>query len=199
MHAETALPAREPEETIVVQATVPLTPEFTYSIKKNSSISIEKSAFELGEEIHIAVRIAGGNDELLPRHKIRLQVVKGRGEDMTSIFGETGIDGSAHFSFVAGTEFLGDNIVRVVDETYALPIILHQEPSFIVYEPADDRDQRGKDAHNSFGGSETSVSGQMVLIAAETDRSRDMLQHSGTIVTVHLTGASARAGPAPPT
>ena len=129
--AAALMPESEPDgNTIAVRATVPLTPEFVYAIKKNSVIWLTKKIFVHGEELSVYVKIAGAYDKPLRGHTIRLQVVKERGEELISISGETGADGSAHFSFLADADFLGSNTLRATDVTYDAPIFLRQEPTF---------------------------------------------------------------------
>lgn len=182
-------------KTIAVQAIVPLTPEFTYGIRKNSSLSLEKVAFALGEEIQVTVRIVGGNDEPLHGHRIRLQVVHTRGEELISISGETAIDGFVYFTFVAGADFLGSDIVRAVDVTYDTLIPLYQEISFLVYEPADGQRQREQATKNGISGCQPFSSGQIVPAGIAAASSANISQNSGTIVTIDSRVALTRAGP----
>lgn len=182
-------------KTIVVQATVALFPEFAYSIKKNSSFSLEKAAFALGEEVRVQVKVSGGNDEPLPRHAIRLQAVNAQEETSFTSHGETDIDGLIRFSFVANADFLGSNTLRVTDMTYDVPIPLHQELSFLVYEPTDDQGQREQATKHGIGGDQPFSSGQGTLIGTQTKRGADISQNSGTIVIRNFEGALTRAGP----
>lgn len=111
-------------QTVSVTASVPLSPEFAYSIRKNSSLALAKVAFAPGEAVQIHVRIAGGRDEPLRGHMIRLQAVNSREETLFTLHGETGSDGLVQFSFVVGADFLGSDTLRAFDVTYDAPIPL---------------------------------------------------------------------------
>lgn len=140
---EPQAPNGQDSKTITVRAVVPLTPEFVFSIKKNSSLKLEKAAFALGEEVRVKVKIVGGNNLLLRGHKINLLIVNKQGETLVTISGETDNDGLTYFSFLADERLIGKNILRIIDTTYDEPIIILQEKIFIVYKPSDSK--RGKE------------------------------------------------------
>lgn len=129
-------------QTLTVRANVSLTPEFIYSIQKNSSIFLSRAAFALDEEINVRVKIIGGNNFPLREHQINLQVVNMQGAMSLVLSGKTDDDGGAHFSFVAGAEFLGKHTLRVVDVTYDEPIVISKERVFVVYKPSGGQRER---------------------------------------------------------
>jgi hypothetical protein len=143
------IPNEQDEKTITVRASVPLTPEFIYSIKKNSSITLEKYVFVLDEEVQVRVKIVGGNNFPLRGHKINLQILNERepafvGEPASAgekvvlvLFGETDNDGTIDFSFISDERLFGKNILRTVDITYGEDIVISNEQTFIVYKTAD--------------------------------------------------------------
>lgn len=139
---EPQAPNEQDGKTITVRASVPLTPEFVFSIKKNSSVTLKKSAFALDEEINVRVTIMSGNSFPLRNHKINLQVVNNKKEALFVLFRETDNDGIAFFSFSVDESLLGKNILRVVDITYNEPIIISQERIFVVYKPSDSKREK---------------------------------------------------------
>lgn len=124
--------------TLAVTASVPLTPEFAYSIRKNSSLLLEQTAFISSEEVRVAARIAGAYDEPLRGHKISLQVTNTQRGDPLTWYGETDANGLVHFTFVARADFLGRNILQAADMTYIEPIFLTYELSFLVSRPEEE-------------------------------------------------------------
>lgn len=139
---EPQAPNEQDGKTITVRASVPLTPEFVFSIKKNSSVTLEKSVFVLDEEIRVQVKIAASNNFPLRNHKINLQVVNNKKEVSLVLFGETDNDGIALFAFIAGADLLGKHTLRVVDITYDKPIAISQEISFIVHKKTNKQRER---------------------------------------------------------
>ncbi|MFZ2300165.1 MAG: hypothetical protein WAW00_03460 [Candidatus Moraniibacteriota bacterium] len=182
-------------KTIAVQAVVPLTPEFAYSIRKNSSLASEKTAFAFDEEVRVQVRIVGGNDEPLRGHAVRLWVVGASGGEKADISGETDSDGVAHLAFVADADFLGDGVIRAADVTYGIPIFLLQELPFFAHTPTDGEKQGEQAAENGMRGHQPLSLGQNILFGAETDMATGISQNSGTIVTIDPKEALTRAGP----
>ncbi|MDP2837691.1 MAG: hypothetical protein Q8O53_00230 [Candidatus Moranbacteria bacterium] len=172
-----------------------MTTEFVYSIKKNSSLVSDKVAFALGEEMHITIRIVGGNDEPLREHRVRLQVVSLRGEELISFSGKTDGNGLAHFTVVAGVDFLGDNIVRAIDVTCDVPILFQQTIAFLVYEPTDDKEQRGQATESSISSGQSSSSGLEIQTVVASAHGADVSRNSGTIVTRDSKTTLTRAGP----
>jgi hypothetical protein len=192
--AESVSPSQEQGKTIVVQATVALSPEFTYSIRKNSSLSSEKAAFALGEEVRVQVRIAGGGNEPCAdtRYACRQRMRRRRTAHPAR---RTDIDGLARFSFVADADFLGSNALRATDMTYDVPIPLHQELSFLVYEPVYDQKQREQAAKNGISGDQTFSSGQIIPVVITGASGTNISPNSGTIVIIDSRTTLTRAGP----
>lgn len=135
--SEAAAPALH-GHTLAVTAAVPLTPDFVYIIRKNSSLLLEQTAFIAGEEVRVAARIAGAYDEPLRGHKISLQVTNTQRGDPLTWYGETDANGLVHFTFVARADFLGRNILQAVDMTYTEPVFLTYELSFLVSRPEEE-------------------------------------------------------------
>lgn len=131
-------------KTIVVRAIVPLTPEFTYALRKNSSLKLEKNSAMPEEEVSVAVRIAGGKDESLRNHMVRLQVTNVHGEKVNISSGKTDMDGMAMFSFVIRDEWLGRNVIQVADVTYGEPLQIFQSLFLIVYQTENELSQSQK-------------------------------------------------------
>lgn len=174
-------------QTLTVRASVPLAPEFIYSIQKNSSLKLAKAAFALGDEINVQVKIAGGNDFSLRGHQINLQVVNNKKKVLLVFSGETGNDGIAYFSFFADERLLGTHTLRVVDITYGEPIVISREGAFIVSKPADG--QKGRELTeqkiiiSESITSEQIPSGEVSKIFARAN----IAQNSGTIIADHET------------
>lgn len=136
------IPDEQNGKTIAIRASVPLAPEFIYSIQKNSSLKLTKAAFALGEEVRAQVKIISGNNFPLRGHKINLQVVNEKKEVSLVLSEETDNDGVARFSFSADERLFGENILRAVDVTYDSPIIISKERAIIIYKSSDNQKEK---------------------------------------------------------
>lgn len=184
---ELQAPNEQDGKKITVRASVPLTPEFIFSIKKNSSLELTKAAFALGEEVRVQVKIVSGNNFPLRNHKINLQVVNNKKEVSLVLSRETDNDGLVYFSFIADVDLLGEHTLRAVDVTYDEPIIISKERALIVYKPSDGKRERElaeqKIITREFITSKQIQSNEahQIFVGA------DILQNSGTIITDHQT------------
>lgn len=147
----------ETAQTITVSATVPLTPEFVYLIRKNSEVLLSKKSFSVGEESVIRVVIKGGNHEVLRNHRVVLEVVDAKKEGVASFSGVTDAFGSISFSLQFTKKWLGKKSVIVSDRTYKEPVWLIAEESFTVYETQDAREKTEKNMERGITSSQDMV------------------------------------------
>lgn len=142
---------------ISVSATVPLSREFVYAIRKNSVVVPDKKAFVVGEEGEIIVHIRGGKGEPLKNHRVVARIFNVHGEEIVFTEGTTDISGDVRFRLKLSSQFLGENSVSVTDTAYDESLDLFQKLSFIVYETNDAKERALKEA-------EKGVSAEIVTI-----------------------------------
>lgn len=183
------------EKQLLVTAVVPLTPEFTYTIKKNSTLSIDKSAFSLGEKIHVQVKVFAGKSETLGRHKITLHGVNVHQEDVGIFSGETDKKGEVFFTLTAQENFLGIITLSAIDETYAEPLILTQKIQFIVYQSDDEKKQQEKAIKCTANGDQPHLSREVLCEDTSFQKSAPLFEKSGTIEMSDSNFLFPRAGP----
>lgn len=187
-HAETAT------KTLTVSVTVPLTQEFIYVLKKNSSVTVKKSALVVGEMVQVEASLVGGNRQVLPNHQLVLSVRNSLGKEAIVIVGGSDIRGKAIFSFEVGDSLLGKSVVWVEDTTYGAPLRLDSKLLIIVYETE-------KEAENSQKIMKKSTATLTVLMPIFTkeklNQEEKNFQKSGTIKIHNESRALPRAGPEP--
>jgi ribosomal protein L21 len=188
------LPLSEDGKRISVSAEVPLSTEFTYAIKKNSTLSVEKYAFSIGEEIVLKAKIIGGKNEFLKRHKIVLQM-KNAKQDEKKISGETDTNGEITFLFIAYEDSLGEVIVEAVDETYVMPIVLSQRIQLIIYRSEDGKKQGKKAIKSSIENGQVVDFGTNDCGEMQIAQGINVFEKSGTIETTDANFSFPRAGP----
>jgi hypothetical protein len=179
--------------TIAISATVSLTEEFSYLIRKNSKVTSSERAFVLGEEVTIRISLRAGKSERLSSHHVAVRIFNIHQQEVAFILGQTDVFGQVDFPIMATELFLGKNTVVVADMTYDKPIFLMTQLHFIVYETRDAKEKAEKDAGN----------GMVLIPLAEAPDSFDdglygvgnSLRKNATIPIYQFVGKSSRAGP----
>lgn len=196
VQASAIFPAsRQAGKNITVQAVVPLTEEFTYSIKKNSTVSTLKSAFLVDEEIVVTVKIVGGNHEALRKHSVIFRATNVHGEEVFTASGETNNDGLAQFVFTAEEIFLGTILLQMADVTYSTMLVLQQTLSILIYQMDDARKEQSKAIKSPIGSGQIVSISRSRLLGTQPDQETNIFRNSGTIEVLNATFLFSRAGP----
>lgn len=177
---------------MTITAAVPLTKEFAYLIRKNSDISLAKSAFVIGEEGIVTIHIRGGGGETLKNHAVELRIFNVHNEEMVFLSGETDVLGEARFRVMFDERFSGRNAIRATDVTYGAPLAIVQERSFVIYETRSTKEQAEKNVQKSLAANPMTGGEDIMPVSFEDAGS---YQKNVTMEAYRPVTALARAGP----
>ncbi len=188
-----SVPDGSPAQILSVSAVVDRSVEFSYALRKNSSVILEKQSFVLGTEGEIHVVVRGGRGEELNNHRVTVHIFNVFGQEIVSSEGESDILGQVTFRILLTELFLGKNTVQVIDTTYDESLMLMEQPSFVVYQSQNAQEKAEKELGRAV--EDMSSGSAASTVNDPLPQGEYFFQKSATMALCQRVEALARAGP----